>query len=126
MDVATVERDVAHVAYFCKCFKGMLQAFAQNVSSVFICMLWQVFYLDVAYILHTCCKCFIWMLHMFHTHVASVLSGCCICFMHMLQQYVSNVSSLLDVCCIHVFYEGTVSDGRTAGALGDRARRVGG
>jgi energy-converting hydrogenase Eha subunit C len=24
-----------------------------------------VFYLDVAYVSHICCKCFIWILHMF-------------------------------------------------------------
>jgi hypothetical protein len=60
----------------------------------------QVFYLDVAYVSHVCCKWFMWMLHMlamvfmsfqmfckccrrilqvfqlFHMHVVSVLSRC--------------------------------------------------
>ena len=81
---------------FCKCFRGMLQAFVQNILSV----------LDIY-----CSKCFIWMLHMFHTHVASVLSGCCICFEHMLQLCVSNVSPLSDVSCTEVFHVASVSRG---------------
>jgi hypothetical protein len=69
-----------------------------DVTYVFTHM-FQVFYLDVAYVSHICCKCFIWMLHMF-------------------QQYVSNVSSMSDVCCIQVFHGGTVSDGCMARGAG--------
>jgi hypothetical protein len=89
-------------------------------------MLQQVFYLDVAYVSHTCCKCFIWMLHMFHIDVTSVLSKCCICFTHMLQQYVLNISSVSYVASkcfmLQVFYGGTVNDGHTAQVPGDGAR----
>jgi hypothetical protein len=73
MDIAKVDRDVAHVAIVlevcCKCFRDMLQASIQNVLSVS----------DV------CCNCFISMLHMFqYTYVASVYSKCFICFRCML------------------------------------------
>ena len=68
MDIAKVDRDVAYVASVseacCKCFRDMLQAFVQNVSSI----------LDVR------CKHF--------------LSGCFTCFTHMLQEYVRNVSHI--------------------------------
>jgi len=37
----------------------------------------------------SCCKCFIWMLHMFHTHVASVCHKYFICFKCMLHSSVS-------------------------------------
>ena len=66
MDVAKVDRDVAYVASVseacCKCFRGTLHAFVQNVPSIS----------DV------CCKRF--------------LSGCCTCYTHMLPEYVQNVS----------------------------------
>jgi hypothetical protein len=57
----------------------MFQVYVLNVLSVFRRML-QVFYLDVAYISHICCKCFIWMLHMFamvFKCFASVSDVCC-------------------------------------------------
>jgi hypothetical protein len=65
MDVVKVDRNVAYVASVsdacCKCFRGILQAFVQNISSVS----------DV------CCKYFfIWMLQLFHTYVARVCSKC--------------------------------------------------
>jgi hypothetical protein len=64
-----IDKNVAHVAYFCKCFQWYVASvLKKNVPSV----------LDVC-----CNKCFIWMLHMFHTNVASVLSRCCICFTHI-------------------------------------------
>jgi hypothetical protein len=53
----------------CKCFRGMLQAFVQNVSSV----------LDVR------CKRF--------------LSRCCTCFTPMLREYVQNVSAVSVLRC---------------------------
>jgi hypothetical protein len=57
--------------------------------------MFQLFYLDVAYVvMDICvyCECMLQMFHLFHTLVASVLSGCCICcscYIHMLQSYVS-------------------------------------
>jgi hypothetical protein len=71
----------------CKFYKCFQMYVASVLKKCFICfrrMLQQVFYLDVANVSRTYCKCFIWMLHMFHTYVASVLSGCYICFTHML------------------------------------------
>ena len=55
VDVAKINRDVAYVASIleacCKCFKGMLQAFVINISSVSdICC--KRFDLDVAYVSH--------------------------------------------------------------------------
>ena len=125
--------DVSEVC--CKCFRGMLQAFVQNVSYVFRYMFASVFYLDVAYVLRmlqeyvpmvlailalrcsksSCCK------------FASVLSRRCICFTHMFQVYVLNVSSASDVCCIQVFHvsEGcSESHGGMARVLVDWARRA--
>ena len=56
MDVAKLDCDVASVSEACcKCFKGILQAFVQNISSVSdVCC--KRFYLDVAHLSHICCK----------------------------------------------------------------------
>ena len=65
-DVGKIDRGVECVASIseacCKCFKGMLQAFVQNISSVsdVYC---KRFDLDVAYVSHiyvvrVCSKCF--------------------------------------------------------------------
>jgi hypothetical protein len=74
--------DVSEV--YCKCFMRMLcksrsgcyiccigctdvlQASVPNVSSVFLDVCCKFVYLDVAYVLHMRCKCFIWMLRMFY------------------------------------------------------------
>jgi hypothetical protein len=40
---------------YCKFFKGMLQVFVQNVSSVSD-VRYKLFYVDVAYVSHICCK----------------------------------------------------------------------
>jgi hypothetical protein len=54
IDVAKVDRDIVCVAT-CKCSRGMLQAFVQNISSVSdVCC--KYFYLNVAHVSHTCCK----------------------------------------------------------------------
>jgi hypothetical protein len=90
MDVAKVDRNVAHVASISdECCKR--------------------FNLDVAYALHICCKSMFQMFHLFHFlccskcfHVASILFGCCICcggYTRMLQVYVPNIIAILDVCC---------------------------
>ena len=76
MDVAKVDWDVASVSEACcECFRGMLQAFVQNVS----------------YVSDLCCKRF--------------LSECCTCFTPMLQEYVQNVAIVSVLCwnkCFHV------------------------
>jgi hypothetical protein len=83
----------------CKCFRGMVQAFIQNVLS---CMLQAVF-IWMLHMFHTyvsvlcynkcfyfaSCKCFIYMMYMFYTHVAIVCSKCFICFRCMLHPNVS-------------------------------------
>jgi hypothetical protein len=92
MDVANVDRDAAYVAYFLQAFSGhVASVFKKKCFIYFRRLLKQVFYVVVAYVSHTCGKCFVWTLQMFHTYVASVISGCCICFTHMLQKYVLNV-----------------------------------
>jgi hypothetical protein len=67
----------------------MLQAYVSNVSSVFLDVCYECFYLDVVYVSHICLQVF--------------LSGCCICFVmafqvflgvsQVLQTHVSSVSS---------------------------------
>ena len=57
MDVTKVDRDVAMVVHIC--CKGMLPMF-------YLCFLdacCKCVYLDVAYVSHIRCMCFIWMLH---------------------------------------------------------------
>jgi hypothetical protein len=104
MDLVKVDQDVAHIAYFCKCFQWYVTSVLKKcficfqtyvaatiLSECCICFIHvlQVFYLDVAYVSYTCCKCFIWMFYMFHTYVATVCFKCCICVRHMLHQSVS-------------------------------------
>jgi hypothetical protein len=70
----------------CRC---MLQASVRTVSSVFFpnvrC---KCVYLDVAYVLHICCKCFIYMLHMFYNGFQMFFMIFCKCFIY-LQTYVA-------------------------------------
>ena len=116
MDDAKVDRDIAYVASVfeacCKCFRGMLQAFVQNVLSVSdVCC---KYFLSECYTCFThCCKSMLEMFQLFWSYVAisvfmlqvaSVLSSYCICFTHMLQVYVPNISYALGVCCIQVFH----------------------
>ena len=74
----------------------MLQASVPNVSSVFSEVRYKCVYLDVTYVSHICCKCFIWMLRMFsmvfkcfyvflHASVSVVLDVRCKCFIYVLQ-----------------------------------------
>ena len=51
-------------------------------------------YLDIVYVSHICCKCFIWMLHM----LAMALK----CF-QVFQTYVARVSSIFR-CMLQVFH----------------------
>jgi hypothetical protein len=61
-DVTKVDRDVEYVAM-------VVHVCCQGLFSTFHLCFWMyvasVFYLDVAYVSHICCKCFIWILHMF-------------------------------------------------------------
>jgi hypothetical protein len=112
MDVAKVDRDVAHVAYVASVFDECCKFIVPNVSAVFRRVL-HLFYLGVAYVSHICCKCFIRMLHMFHTYVARVSSECCICFamtthmfswcfrrmLQVFQLFWTYVASVSSRCC---------------------------
>jgi hypothetical protein len=52
----------------CICCNGCTRMFlvtVPNVSSVFSDVCCKFVYLDIAYVSHICCKCFIWMLRMF-------------------------------------------------------------
>ena len=63
MDVANVDRDVAYVATVVDvCCKGLLPLF----HLCFPAACCKFIYLDVAYVSHICCECFIWMLRMFY------------------------------------------------------------
>ena len=75
----------------CTC---MLQVSAPNVSSIFLDLCCKCVYLDVAYVSHICCNCFIWMLYMFAI-VFQVFSR----VFAYVQAHVSNVSSISYVCC---------------------------
>jgi hypothetical protein len=95
MDVAEVERDVA------KCSGGILQVFQRHVTSIF--------YMEVTYVLHICCKSMSEMFQLFQSYaaisvfmlqVASVLSRYCICFTHILQVYFSKYF----ICFKHILH----------------------
>jgi predicted neutral ceramidase superfamily lipid hydrolase len=77
MDLAKVDRDVAHVAYFYKCFKLYV---ARVLKKYFRNLLQQVFYVDVAYL-------FTYMLQVFYLNAAYVSHICynCIfkCFIYV-------------------------------------------
>ena len=87
MDVAKVDRNGAYAAMAIHaCCKSLFQKFR-----LFLGHILQVFYLDVAYVSHICCKCFIWILH--------TLATACKCFRRMLQVLQTYVASVSDVCC---------------------------
>jgi hypothetical protein len=109
MDVAKIDRDVAHVAMVvhicCKCLVQMFHLlFQAYVANVLIWML-HIFHIYVARVCSNCfaisvlcCnkyfhvvsyKCFMWMFHMFHAHVASVCSKYFIRFRRMLHSSAS-------------------------------------
>jgi hypothetical protein len=94
IDIAKVDRDVAHVA----------MVFSNVCPKCFICF-------------SVCCNCFIWILQSrsgccIYIHVASVCFKCFLCFIRMLhmfcndytrvflvfQMYVASVSTISDVC----------------------------
>ena len=110
MDVAKLDRDVAHVArvcskYFigvyscCKCFMWMLhmlRGLYTYVASVLFQML-QMLQMYVACVLSGCRICFT---HMF----GSISSECCIYFTHMLQVFYLDVAYVLQ--CLHTCFSG--------------------
>ena len=73
----------------CICCCGyirMLQVYVPNVSSIFSNVGCKCVCLDVIYISHICCKCFIWMLHMFCNDF--------LVFLQVFETHVSSVSSV--------------------------------
>jgi hypothetical protein len=87
VDVAKVDRDVAYVAMaihvYCERLFQMFHLFFQTYVA-------NMFYLDVTYVSHICCKCFIWMSHMLCNGFSSVSS-----VLDIFQVF--HLS--LDVCC---------------------------
>jgi hypothetical protein len=75
MDVTKVDQDVAHTAYFCKCFQYYVASVLKKCFQMYV----------VTSVLSGCCICF-------YTYVASVLSGCLICCTYMLQVFYLDVA----------------------------------
>jgi hypothetical protein len=80
LNVVKVDRDVAHVAM-------TIHVYVLNISSVPSYVRCKCVYLDVIYVSHLCCKCFILMLHIFDNgfscvfrSFASVSDACFKCF----------------------------------------------
>jgi hypothetical protein len=105
MNVAKVDRDVAHVAIAihvcCKRLFEMFHPFFQTCVASALTGFCICFHTDVASVCSNFfsisnerCKCFIWMLHMSHTDVAHVCFKCFIYFRCMLQQVFLCVASV--------------------------------
>jgi hypothetical protein len=83
MNVVKVDRDVAMVVHvYCK---GILLVFHLCFSDT--CC--KCIYIDIAYVLHICCMCYIWMLRMF-----AMVFKCFYVFFQVFQTHVSSVSSV--------------------------------
>jgi hypothetical protein len=105
-NVAKVDQDVAHVAIVvhicCKLMFPPFHLFFPDVRCKCV-------YLDVAYVSHIYCKCFIYMLHMFHIYIVNVLSTCCICFtmafkcFYVFLQVFYLPSDVCYNCCMWIF-----------------------
>ena len=62
-DIAKVDQDVAYVAMVVHVYyKLMFPTFYLFLPDV----CYKCVYLDIVYVSHICCKCFIWMLCMFY------------------------------------------------------------
>jgi hypothetical protein len=82
----------------------MLQKFITNVSSVFFGRMLQSVYLNIAYVSHICCMCFIWILRMFamvfkyfqviFSSVLEAAFNCFICLRRMLQVLHLDISKI--------------------------------
>jgi hypothetical protein len=84
--IAKLDRDVADATMLilvcCKLLFPMFHLFFSNISCKCI-------YLDVAYVSHICCKCFIWMCYVYNGF------KCFSDVLQMFQTYVSNVLFVL-------------------------------
>jgi hypothetical protein len=87
----------------CNYFRGLLQAFVQNVSSfqTYVAHVWIWMF---TYVSQICCNNMFQIFHLFLKYIASDLSGCCICLQwlcckymfqmfHLFQTYVAIVLS---------------------------------
>jgi hypothetical protein len=90
----------------------MLQRSVTNVSFVFLDVCHKFVYLDVAYVSHICCMCFIWVLRMCtklfkcFRSMLQVCFKCFSCFRYMLQVFYLNVAYVAvatHICCKHMF-----------------------
>jgi hypothetical protein len=96
MNVAKVDQNVAYVAMVAHvCYKGLFPMF-HLCFWTYCC---KCVYLNVAYVLHICCRCFICILHVFamvfkllSCIFASVSETCFKCYIY-LQTYVASVAS---------------------------------
>jgi hypothetical protein len=106
------QRYIANVSYgccksgsgCCICCDGctcMLQAFVLNVFICFLDVCCKCVHLDVAYILHIRCKCFICILCMFVMFFK--------CFQVFLQVFQMYVSSVLSVICFRLYVKSVAS-----------------
>jgi hypothetical protein len=75
------------------------------VALCFFGRMLQLCYLDVAYVSHICCMCFIWMLRMV-AMVFKCVSGVFKCFRSMFQVFQKHVSSVSTAfrCMLQVLY----------------------
>ena len=105
---------------YCNGCTRMLQRSVTSVSSVFWDVCCKCVYLDVAFVSHVSCMCFIWMLRMFakvfkyfqvfFKCFRSMLQVCIlnisVVFRHMLQVFYLNVAYVVvatHICCKHMF-----------------------
>ena len=98
MYVAKVDQDVVYVAMSIH----MLQPSVRNFSSIFLNVCCKCVYLNIAYVSHIYCRCFVYMLHMFCNSFFKCFLVFCKCFMRMFKVFLLS----LDVCCkcfIYIF-----------------------
>jgi hypothetical protein len=110
MNVAKVDRDVAHVVRVCsKCF---IYFFVLCCSKCFHVASFQVFHVDVAYVamaIHVCCKCIVFeCFSCFKRMLHVCLFGCCICLevFHPDVAYVSHIYCKCFIWILHMFCNG--------------------
>jgi hypothetical protein len=105
----------------------MLQEFVPNILSIFQTYVASV-YLDVTYISHICCKCFIWILHMFCNCFSNVFRCFFKYFRRMLQVFQlfqTYVTCVSPRCCksISVMLLGSHLPQLSAAAIGAPSSR---
>ena len=108
----------------------MLQWLYTYVASVcsecFICfsnVCYKSVYLDVVYVSHKRCKCFMWMLHMFFNGFLSVFS----CVLQVFQSHILSVSNACFKCFIylHTYICCKCFQNRSSVAVGDAPAAAG-